>query len=109
MSNPQLLISLTCTLRPRRDDHGHRRTEALARADRRGTRTSRSPRIRLVVEGERKQPNPQNPVTDSVESCLLQGLRYYEFRRAVIIRSICRPKFVCVPTAPAQLRGVRFS
>ena len=37
--------------RPRRDDHGHRRTEALARADRRGTRTSRSPRIRLVVEG----------------------------------------------------------
>ena len=33
--------------RPRRDDHGHLRTEALARADRRGTRTSRSPRIRL--------------------------------------------------------------
>ena len=29
--------------RPRRDDHSHRRTEALARADRRGTRTSRSP------------------------------------------------------------------
>ena len=61
--------------------------------------------VRFLAE----QPNPQNPVTDSVESCLLQGLRYYEFRRAVIIRSICRPKFVCVPTAPAQLRGVRFS
>ena len=50
MSNPPILISLTCTLRPRRDDHGHRRTETLARADRRGTRTSRSPRIRLKVE-----------------------------------------------------------
>ena len=61
--------------------------------------------VRFLAE----QPNPQNPVTDSVESCLLQGLRYYEFRRAVIIRSIGRPKFVCVPTAPAQLRGVRFS
>ena len=39
-------------LRPRRDDHSHLRTEALARADRRGTRTSRSPRIRLKVEGQ---------------------------------------------------------
>ena len=42
--------------RPRRDDHGHRRTEALARADRRGTRTSRSPRIRLKVDGAGVEP-----------------------------------------------------
>ena len=51
----------------------------------------------------------KNAVTDFVEICLLQGLRYYEIRRALIIRSIGRPKFVCVRTAPAQLRGVRFS
>ena len=109
--------------RPRRDDHGHRRTEALARADRRGTRTSRSPRIRLVVEGRGLEPRiqlrgsipsgssptAQNAVTDFVEICLLQGLRYYEISRAVIIRSVGRPKFVCVGAAPAQLRGVRFS
>ena len=30
-------------LRPRRDDHSHRRTEALAHADRRGSRTSHDP------------------------------------------------------------------
>ena len=35
-------------------------------------------------------------MTDSVENCLLQGLRYYETPRAVIIRSVCRPKIVCV-------------
>ena len=33
------------------------RTEALARADRRGTRTSRSPRFRLVVEGRGLEPH----------------------------------------------------
>ena len=53
---PPILISLTCTLRPRRDDQGHLRTEALARADRRGTRTSRSPRIRLKVESGGLEP-----------------------------------------------------
>ena len=61
------------------------------------------------VLGRGSSPTAQNAVTDSVEICLLQGLRDYEIRRAVIIRSIGRPKFVCVPTAPAQLRGVRFS
>ena len=68
------------------------------------------PRIQLrgsIPSGS--SPTAQNAVTDSVEICLLQGLRDYEIRRAVIIRSIGRPKFVCVPTAPAQLRGVRFS
>ena len=53
--------------------------------------------------------NPQNAVTDFVEICLLQGLRSYEIRRAVIIRSIGRPKIVCVRTALAQLRGERYS
>ena len=48
-----------------------------------------------------EQSNPQNAVTDSVENCLLQGLRYYETRRAVIIRSVGRPKIVCVGTEPA--------
>ena len=47
------------------------------------------------------QSNPQNAVTDSVENCLLQGLRYYETRRAVIIRSVGRPKIVCVGAEPA--------
>ena len=54
-------------------------------------------------------PTAQNAVTDFVEICLLQGLRYYEIRRALIIRSIGRPKFVCVRTAPAQLRRERYS
>ena len=31
------------TLRPRRDDHGHRRTESHAHADRRGSRTNQGP------------------------------------------------------------------
>ena len=54
-------------------------------------------------------PIAQNAVTDSVAICLLQGLGCYDIRRALIIRSTGRPKFVCGRTAPAQLRGVRFS
>ena len=79
-------------------------------SSRTGLVSTKTPRIRLVVDlGRGSSPTAQNAVTDSVEICLLQGLRDYEIRRAVIIRSIGRPKFVCVPTAPAQLRGVRFS
>ena len=73
------------------------RTEAHAHADRRGSRTNQGP----LSGGKRKQSNPQNAVTDFVENCLLQGLRYYEISRAVIIRSVGRPKIVCVRTEPA--------
>ena len=62
-----------------------------------------------VGVGRGSSPTAQNAVTDSVEICLLQGLRYYEMSRAVIIRSVGRPKNVCVGAEPAQLRGVRFS
>ena len=59
--------------------------------------------------GGKRTPTAQNAVTDSVEIYLLQDLRYYEISRAVIIRSVGRPKIVCVGAEPAQLRGARFS
>ena len=71
------------------------------------------PRIQLRGSIPSGAVQPLKPagdaVPDFVEICLLQGLRYYEISRAVIIRSVGRPKFVCVGAAPAQLRGVRFS
>ena len=67
------------------------------------------PRIRpsSIPSGSRN-PTAQNAVTDSVEICLLQGLRYYEISRAVIIRSVGRPKIVCVGPSRRSSAGYDF-